>query len=80
MTVLEIGAFAFEGQGKQALAPTEPEYELTGQPTHVAAAVAPILTENFPAPQSAHAALPALVLYLPATHGVHAVPLGPVLP
>jgi len=70
---------ALVAQSKQALAPTAPEYEFAGHATHVAAAVAPILTENVPAPQSAHAALPALVLYFPATHKPHA-PGSPVLP
>ena len=55
------------------------EVELSGQPTHVAAAVAPTVTEYVPAPQSEQTALPAPVLYFPATHNAHA-PAGPVLP
>ena len=60
----------------EALAPTAPEYELTGQPTHT---VAPIFTEYVPAPQSEQTALPLSTLYLPATHNPHA-PGSPVLP
>ncbi len=55
------------------------EVELSGQPTQISTAVAPTVTEYVPAPQSVHAALPALVLYLPATHSAHE-PTGPVLP
>jgi hypothetical protein len=61
-SVLETGAFAFEGQAMQVdktLAPTAAEYVAV--------------------PQSVHAALPTLVLYLPATHREHET-TGPVLP
>ncbi len=61
------------------LAPTATEYEFAGQPTHAAEAVFPTVTEYVPAPQSEQTALPALVLYFPATHRTHA-PGGPVLP
>ncbi len=61
------------------LAPTATEYEFAGQPTHAAEAVFPIVTEYVPASQSEQTALPALVLYFPATHRTHA-PGSPVLP
>jgi hypothetical protein len=76
---LELGAFEFEGQAEQELAPTASEYEFTGHAPQAAAADAPTVTEYVPAPQSTHAALPVLVLYFPATHRTHA-PTGPVLP
>ena len=63
----------------KTLAPTATEYEFTGQPTHAAAAVAPTASKYFPASQSEQTALPALVLYFPATHNAHA-PGSPVLP
>ena len=55
------------------------EFEFTGQETHVDAAVASTATEYEPTPQTVHTALPLFVLYLPATHDVHA-PSGPVFP
>jgi len=36
--------------------------------------------ENFPVAQEVHAAAPVAILYFPATHPVHAPPLGPVYP
>ncbi len=42
--------------------------------------MAPVDAEYLPAPQSAHAAEPRAVLYFPATHAVHATPLGPEYP
>ena len=56
------------------------ELELLGHARHVPSAVACVLVEYFPAPQSVHAALPVAVLYLPAAHGEHAPPSGPVNP
>ena len=47
---------------------------------HVDSAVWPRDVEYLPAPQSVHAAEPAVVLYLPATHCEHAPPSGPVQP
>ena len=38
-----------------------------------------MLVEYFPAPQSVHAALPVLILYLPVAQAVHE-PAGPVYP
>ncbi len=55
------------------------ELDLEGHVTHVVEFVAPVLAPNVPAPQSVHASLPTLVLYLPVTHDVHE-PAGPVLP
>ena len=45
------------------------ELELSAHATQVAAAVAPVEVEYVPIPQSVHAALPLIVLYLPATQG-----------
>jgi hypothetical protein len=56
------------------------ELELLGHATQVASTVACELDEYFPAPQSVHAALPVLILYLPATQAVHVPPSGPVNP
>ena len=47
---------------------------------HVDSADAPMVGEYFPAPQSVHACVPAAPLNLPAAHGAHALPLGPVCP
>ena len=55
------------------------ECESPGHATQTPASVAPTVTEYVPAPQSEHTALPALVLYFPATHNAHA-PGSPVLP
>jgi len=56
------------------------ELEFVGHATHVVATVAPTVVENVPVPQSLHAALPVVVLYLPATQAVHVPPSGPVKP
>ncbi len=55
-------------------------FELTGQAKHVDKTLAPTAAEYVPAPQSVHASLPVVVLYLPATHSEHATPLAPVNP
>jgi len=57
----------------ETLAPTATEYELTGQPTHVAAAVAPIFTEYVPAPQLLQAAEPSVSLKVPAMHSAQCI-------
>ena len=41
-----------------------------GHTRHAASSVAPVLVEYLPAPQSVHATLPLVVLYLPAMHRV----------
>jgi len=51
-----------------------------GQETHVVASVAPVAVEYVPVEQSVHAALPVIVLNLPATHAAHGPPSGPVDP
>ncbi len=56
------------------------ELELVGHPRHVVATVAPTVAENVPAAQSVHAAVPVMILYLPATQVVHGPPSGPVNP
>jgi hypothetical protein len=56
------------------------ELEFAGHARHVDASVAFVLAEYVPAAQSTHAALPALVLYFPATHATHGPPSGPVNP
>jgi hypothetical protein len=56
------------------------ELELLGHATHVPSTVACELVEYFPAPQSVHAALPVLILYLPATQALQGPPSGPVNP
>jgi hypothetical protein len=53
---------------------------LIGHVTQVAASVAPVLVEYVPAPQSVHAALPVLNMYLPATQVEQTPPFGPVNP
>jgi len=45
-----------------------------------AAAVAPTVTEYFPASHSVHDSFPVNALYFPATHSEHASPSGPVDP
>ena len=55
------------------------ECESPGHATQTPASVAPTVTEYVPEPQSEQTALPALVLYFPATHNAHA-PDSPVLP
>lgn len=54
-------------------------FAFEGHARQVDEALAPTVTEYVVVPQSVHAALPALVLYFPATHRTHA-PGGPVLP
>ncbi len=56
------------------------ELELVGQVMHVVEIVAPVLVEYVPAKQSVHAALPVLILNLPATQIAHEPPSGPVNP
>ena len=56
------------------------ELELAGHARHVVAFVAPVAVEYVPVKQSVHAALPALVLYFPATQAAHGPPSGPVDP
>ena len=55
-------------------------FALAGQATQVEDALAPTVTEYVVIPQPVHAALPLLVLYLPATHPEHTPPSGPVNP
>ena len=43
-------------------------------------AVAPVTADHVPAAQSVHAAMPVLILYLPATHAEHVAPFAPVNP
>jgi hypothetical protein len=52
-------------------------FEFEGQVEHVDEALAPTAAEYVPVPQSVHAALPLLVLYLPATHVEQTPPFGP---
>jgi hypothetical protein len=54
--------------------------ELAGHARQVAASVAPGVVEYVAAAQSEQAALPAAILYLPATQAVHVPPSGPVYP
>jgi hypothetical protein len=54
-------------------------FEFEAHVKHVDTTLAPTAAEYVAIPQSVHAALPALVLYLPATHNAHA-PGAPVLP
>jgi hypothetical protein len=56
------------------------ELELTGHVRQVTANVAAVLVEYVPAAQSVHAALPILILYLPATQAEQTPPFGPVNP
>ncbi len=44
------------------------------------AAVAPVLIEYMPAPQSLHPTAPTTALYFPAAHAAHVPPSGPVCP
>jgi hypothetical protein len=60
------------------VAPVPAKYVFAGQSTHaLAGSLAP---RYLPSAQATQAALPALVLYVPATHGVHGPPSGPVYP
>ena len=52
----------------------------TGQGTHAPAAIAPVDDKCVPAAQLVQPALPAAVLYLPASHAVHVPPFAPVYP
>ena len=56
------------------------ESVFTGHTTQVAAAVAPSAPEYAPAPQFVHVILPIASLYVPAAHGEHTPPSGPVNP
>jgi hypothetical protein len=56
------------------------ELELPGHDKQADSTVAPWVPKYFAAAQSVHAALPVLILYLPAAHGEHALPSGPVDP
>ena len=55
-------------------------FAFEGHARQVDKALAPTTAEYVAVPQSVHAALPALVLYLPATHPEHTPPSGPVNP
>ncbi len=55
------------------------EYESTGHVMQVDDVLAPSASEYVWRPQFVHAALPGVVLYLPAAHEVHE-PYGPVVP
>jgi hypothetical protein len=61
------------------LLPAGDEVKFFGHGTQVSADVAATVCEYVAVPQSEHAALPLLDLYLPATHAVQA-PAGPVVP
>ncbi len=63
-----------------ALAPVSFEYVPAGQFVHTLALVAPVTPEYAPAMQFAHDALPRMLLNLPATHAVQALPSKPVYP
>ncbi len=52
----------------------------TGQGTHAPAAVAPVDDKYLPAAQLVQPALPAAVLYLPASQAAHIPPFAPVYP
>ena len=56
------------------------ELESAGHAAQVAFTVAATVTEYVATPQSVHAALPLLVLYLPGTHAEHRPPAAPVNP
>ncbi len=56
------------------------ELEPAGHATQVVATVAADVVEYVAAAQSVHAALPVLILYLPATHVEQTPPSGPVKP
>jgi hypothetical protein len=56
------------------------ELEFVGHVKHTDDVLAPTVVEYVPTPQSVHAALPLVVLYLPATQVEHTPPSGPVNP
>ena len=56
------------------------EFEFAGQVKHTDAALALTVTEYVATPQSVHATLPVLVLYLPAIQPEHTPPSGPENP
>ena len=51
------------------------ELELVGHARQVVATVAPTVVEYVPAPQSVHTSLPVAILYFPATHAAHGLPV-----
>jgi hypothetical protein len=56
------------------------EFELPGHARQVVTPVAADVPEYVPTPQLLHATLPVVLLYLPAAHGEHVPPSGPVYP
>jgi hypothetical protein len=56
------------------------ELEFVGHVKHTDDVLAPTVVEYVPTPQSVHATLPLVVLYLPATQVEHTPPSGPVNP
>jgi len=56
------------------------ELEYTGHATQTRAVEAFAVVEYFPAPQSVHAEVPAMVLYVPMAQPEHTPPFGPVKP
>ena len=66
----------------QSVAASDPAGEdlPAAQLMHAADDKAPSVTEYVPALQSLHACVPGAPLNVPAAHGAHALPLGPVCP
>ena len=80
--MLEVagGEVAPSGHGKQSKSVVRPVRSLylpATQSVHVEATDAPVAVEYLPAAQSVQSALPAVALYLPATHAEHGPPSGP---
>ena len=69
-------------QSVQSVAASDPAGEdlPAVQLVHAADDKAPTVTEYVPALQSLHACVPGAPLNVPAAHGAHALPLGPVCP
>jgi hypothetical protein len=67
-------------QAETTVCPVADVTEFAGQVEHELSAAAPVDAEYLPAAQSRHVAVPVTILYFPATHAVHATPLGPEYP
>ena len=67
-------------QTSELLAATITENLPAAHAWHAADDEAPTVTEYVPALQSLHACVPGAPLNVPAAHGAHALPLGPVCP
>lgn len=66
-------------QSEMASFPMVAKYVPAGQSVQVAGCTAPVVAKYLPAGQSTHDAFPVSLLYLPAAHAEHEVPVYPAL-